>query len=203
MRRTALVTAALAAVLAVSAAIAAPPPGKGSEKAQEKAAGAAAKAQEKAAAKAAKATSCKPKVAFVLKGTYVSGSADASGVGSFAMQVTKANKHGRAFAGKQATIKTDASTKIRRAGKATLADLKAGDRLNVHVRGCKGADPATLELVAKRVVAKRPGGEAGTTTGTTTTGTTTTGTTTTGTTTTGTTGTTTTTTTGTTTTTTP
>ena len=189
MRLKAFLTAALVAALAVSVAVAAPPPGKGNEKA----AGAAAKGQEKAAAKAAgkaAATSCKPTVSFVLKGTYVSGSADAAGVGSFAMQVTKANKHARFFAGKQATVKTDAATKVRRAGKAKLADLKAGDRLNVHVRACKRADAATLELLAKHVVAQGAKSSTDTDTGTTTTGTTettTTGTTTTGTTTTGTT----------------
>lgn len=184
MRLKALLTAAVVAAAAVSVAVAAPPPGKG--KGQEQAAKAQAKAEAKTAkaeAKAARAA-CKPTVSFVLKGTYVSGAADAAGAGSFAMQVTQANKHARSYAGKQATVKTDAATKIRRQGKAKLADLQAGDRLNVHVRACKRADAATLELLAKQVVAQGAKSEPGTTTGTTTTGTTTTGTTTTGTTTT-------------------
>jgi hypothetical protein len=175
MRLKALSTVALVSALAVSVAAAAPPPGIGQEKAaagQAKAAEARAKAQgAAAAAKAARAAQCRPHVMLVLKGTYVSGTADATGVGSFAMEVTRANRHGRLLAGKQATVLTDAATKVRRQGKATLSALQAGDRLNVHVRACKRADVATLQLLAKHVIAAPA---RTTTTETTTTGTTTT-----------------------------
>src|SRR5881409_3871487 len=61
---------------------------------------------------------CKPNVAFVLNGTFVSAGAD----GSFTMKVTHANHHARGL-GATATVGTDAKTRIRKNGKnATLAD---------------------------------------------------------------------------------
>jgi hypothetical protein len=90
---------------------------------------------------------CRPKVSFILKGTLTS-----PGDTSFHMNVTKANRHGRAFLGDREITVND-KTKFRRKGHATMADLVAGDRLKVQVRGCKHGDPATMELLAKRVVA--------------------------------------------------
>ena len=90
---------------------------------------------------------CRPKVSFILKGTLTS-----LGDGSFHMDVLKANRHGRAFLGDHEITVND-RTKFRRMGHATMADLVAGDRLKVQVRGCKRGDPATMELLAKRVVA--------------------------------------------------
>ncbi len=90
---------------------------------------------------------CRPRVSFILKGTLT-----ALGTDSFDMNVTKANRHGRAFRGAH-TITVDDHTKIRRMGQAALTDLVAGDRLKVQVRGCKHGDPQTMELLAKRVVA--------------------------------------------------
>jgi len=90
---------------------------------------------------------CRPKVSFILKGTFTS-----LGTDSFQMNVTHANRHGRAFLGDR-EIKFSDSTRFRRMGHATPADLVQGDHLKVQVRGCKHADPATMELLAKRVVA--------------------------------------------------
>jgi hypothetical protein len=90
---------------------------------------------------------CRPKVSFILKGTLTS-----LGDTSFHMDVVKANRHGRAFLGDREVTVND-MTKFRRKGHATMADLVAGDRLKVQVRGCKRSDPATMELLAKRVVA--------------------------------------------------
>ena len=101
-------------------------------------------------AKGKDASACKPNVAFVLNGTFVSAAAD----GSFSMTVTHANHHAKAL-GSPVTIATDAKTTVRKNGtKVTVADLVAGDRLNVQARGCKNAPAGTAQtLVAKRVVA--------------------------------------------------
>jgi hypothetical protein len=90
---------------------------------------------------------CRPKVSFILKGTLTS-----TGTDSFHMNVMHANRHGRAFMGDR-EIKVNDTTRFRRMGPATMAELVLGDRLKVQVRGCKHADPATMELLAKRVVA--------------------------------------------------
>jgi hypothetical protein len=90
---------------------------------------------------------CRPKVSFILKGTLTS-----LGDTSFHMNVTRANRHGRALLGDREITVND-KTKFRRKGHAAMADLVAGDRLKVQVRGCKAGDPTALELLAKRVVA--------------------------------------------------
>lgn len=191
MRFKALLAALFVAGLAVSVAVAHPPPGKGKKKDAVTAASSTSTTETDGAE-----PGCKPKVSFILKGDYVSGTSD-----SFAMNVKQANKHGRQFVGKQVTVKVDASTNVKRRGKATLSSLQAGDKLVVHVRACKAkkgeaAAASAPELYAKKVDAKGPKGEkkgdddddsTTTTTGTTSTGTTTTATTTTTTTTTSTT----------------
>ena len=68
------------------------------------------------------------------------------------MNVTKSNRHGRAFRGDREITVND-HTRFRRMGHATMADLAAGDRLKVQVRGCKHGDLATMGLLAKRVAA--------------------------------------------------
>ncbi len=94
---------------------------------------------------------CKAPRAVVLFGTFV-----AAGDGSFTMDVTKANAPGRKLAGKKAfAVKVDAKTKFVRGGAAAkLADLVAGDRLNVRASLCKAADVEKAEILARRVVAK-------------------------------------------------
>jgi hypothetical protein len=172
MNLKALLMALFVAGLVASFAVAAPPPGKGKGKeesastatststtdVQDKRKG---KGKQKGEAAVTGAT-CKPVVTFVLKGEFVSGSADAEGAGSFVMEVKQSNAHGWHLRGEEVTVHVDAKTKIRRRGRAELSDLEVGDRLNVHVRACKktageGAGTtdaaAAPKLVAKQVVA--------------------------------------------------
>jgi hypothetical protein len=118
---------------------------------------------------------CRPTISIILKGLYVSGSADATGAGSFTMDVKRANHHGKALAGTQATITVDSNTKYRRNGHAKLSDFLTGDRLKVQVRACKQTS-GTPALLAKRIVghAATTGGDETTSTETETTETTTT-----------------------------
>jgi hypothetical protein len=99
------------------------------------------------------ATTCKPKISVILKGTFVSG-----GGSSFTMNVTHSNFHGRDLVGSPLTLTVDAKTTFRRNGHAELADFKADDRLNVQARACKEQKNATqapaappIALLAKRV----------------------------------------------------
>ena len=119
--------------LAVSSAVAAPPEGKGKPRTGE---------------------SCKPKIAVVLKGTLTSASTT-----SLSMNVTGANRWGRAYkdAG-TASVTLDTKTKVRGGGMKTvadlLADLKAGDRVRVQARVCKDdlKDDAKPQLTASKVI---------------------------------------------------
>ena len=130
-----LVLAGLAvAGLAVSSAVAAPPAGKGKPRTGE---------------------GCKPKIAVVLKGTLVSASAN-----SLSMNVTGANRWGRAYkSAGTASVTLDTKTNVRGGGMKTiadlLADLKAGDRVLVQARVCKDdlKDPnAKPQLTASKVI---------------------------------------------------
>ena len=130
-----LVLASLAvAGLAVSSAVAAPPEGKGKPRTGE---------------------GCKPKIAVVLKGTLVSASAN-----SLSMNVTGANRWGRAYkSAGSADVKIDTKTKVRGGGMKSVADLlaklKAGDRVHVQARVCKDElkDPtAKPTLTASKVI---------------------------------------------------
>jgi hypothetical protein len=96
---------------------------------------------------------CKPNRSVVLRGTF-----GAPGAGGFAMNVLGGNRLGRSLEGKQVTVLVLDGTKIRKNGKASLADLETGDRLNVKGRGCK-LDSQAMTLVAKRVVAHSPSGD--------------------------------------------
>jgi len=178
MKLKTLLAALAVAGLAASVAIAAPPPGKaGSSDAAStgttsSTTGTATTESGKGKDKG-KGPTCKPGRSIVLKGEFVS----AGGAG-FAMTVKSGNAAAKPFVGKQMTVAVDASTRFT---KAKLADLKAGDKLQVQGYACK-ADTTALSALARRVTAKRAktGDDGTTTTGTTTTGTTTTGTTTTG-----------------------
>jgi hypothetical protein len=94
---------------------------------------------------------CKAPRGLVMKGAFVS-----AGEGTFTMDVSRTNAHGRKLSAKKGVVlKADEKTKyIRDGGSAKLADLKAGDRLNVLATLCKGADAETTELRARRVTAK-------------------------------------------------
>lgn len=185
MRFKALLATLFVAGLAVSVAVAHPPPGKGKGK-HEDATAAASTSESDGKGKRDK-SACHPTVSFILKGDYVSGTYSATGEGSFAMLVKQANKHGRQYVGMQVTIEVGAYTKVKRRGKATVSQLAAGDKLVVHVRGCKAkkgdvAAASAPKLYAKHVNAKGPKANDGdsdddATTTTSTTGTTTTSTT--------------------------
>jgi hypothetical protein len=129
-----LVVAGLAvAALAASSAVAAPPEGKGKPRTGE---------------------GCKPRVAVVLKGTLVSASAS-----SLSMNVTGANRWGRAYktAGTASATLND-KTKVRGGGMKTIADLlaklEAGDRVLVQARVCKDdlKNDAKPALTASKVI---------------------------------------------------
>jgi hypothetical protein len=139
-----LLVGLVAVVLTASSAIAAPPPGKGKPETAGKPA--------TAGKPLPSGPTCKPRVTVVLKGEITSASASSLG-----MDVTRSNRWGRAWAtAGTATValETD-STKVRRNGKATAADLLAGDRVLVQARVCKAdlAEGAMPPLTAVRVVA--------------------------------------------------
>jgi hypothetical protein len=123
--------------LAVSSAVAAPPEGKGKPRTGE---------------------GCKPKIAVVLKGTLVSASAS-----SLSMNVTGANRWGRAYknAG-TASVTLDTKTKVRGGGMKSIADLledlEAGDRVHVKARVCKDdlKDPAAKPALTASMVVGHP-----------------------------------------------
>ena len=119
--------------------------------------------QEQSAA--ASVRPCKAPRKAVLKGTFVA----ASGETGFTMDVTKANAHGRKLAGKKGfAVAVDAKSKFTRDdASAKLADLVAGDRLNVQAVLCKGADAEAASFLARRVVARpaEAAAESGTPTG--------------------------------------
>ena len=141
------ITALFVAGVASSVAVAkGPPPGKG--KKAETASSTTTTSRGKGKAKKSSAT-CRPNVTFVLKGEFVgsgaaapAGPVPASGgtapaiLGTFQLEVDRANNHGRTYVGKTVTISVDAKTKFKRRGHAKLADFEAGDLLNVHVRAC-------------------------------------------------------------------
>jgi len=93
---------------------------------------------------------CHPKRAAVLVGDFVS-----AGDASFAMTVDGGNRVGKKLYGKQVTVNVTDGTKLRRSGKATLADLEAGDLLLVQGKACK-LDATALTFVAKKVVVLSP-----------------------------------------------
>ena len=145
-RLTILLGLFAAGLAAASFAAAGAPPGRGHGKHDSTSAG---------TTTAAAATTCRPMVSTILKGTFT-----AAGGSGFTMNVTHANHHGQKLLGAQ-TITVDDRTKFRRNGPAALADFVAGDRLLVQARTCKarhGADApaagaaAAAPLLAKRVV---------------------------------------------------
>ena len=122
---------------------------------------------------AKKAEKCKPAKKIVVTGEFV-----AAATGGFAMKVTGGNKAAKPWKGKQATVLVDDKTRFN-GKKKGLADIAAGDRVNVQGYSCK-ADVAAGSLLARKVTSKAPKGaddeedDDTTTTSTTTTTTTTT-----------------------------
>ena len=132
MKMKFLLVGMVSAILGVSAAVAAPPPGKGKP--------------------SATGEGCKPKVTVVLKGTL----AATPTASELSVNVTKANRHGRAYvAASPVTVTVNLATKVRRQGKKALADLQSTDRVLVQARVCKAdlAEGLTPALTASKVVA--------------------------------------------------
>ena len=131
MKAKILLVGLVSALVVVSSAVAVPPPGKGKP--------------------APTGDGCKPKVTVVLKGTLASASAT-----TLSVTVTRGNRWARAYVSAgTASVAVDATTKVRKQGKKTLADLVTGDRVLVQARVCKAdlAEAATPALTAVRVVA--------------------------------------------------
>ena len=134
MKLKALILALFLAGVASSFALAGPPPSKGTND-----------ASSTGTTTQAAAPACKPHVSFILKGTVESVAAD-----SFTMHAAGGNSHFRKLKlTNPVNVVVDAKTRFN--GHRKLADLKAEDRVNVQVRGCKKADAATFVLLAKRV----------------------------------------------------
>ena len=133
-----LLVGVMAASLAASAAIAAPPPGKGKP--------------ETAGKPSTTGPTCKPMVTVVLKGTI-----DTASANSLSVDVTSANRWGRAYVpGTGLTTVGVDNTKVRRNGNTTpAAGLLKGDWVLVQARACKAALAADAipPLTATRVVA--------------------------------------------------
>jgi len=100
---------------------------------------------------AKKAEKCKPSKKVVVTGEFV-----AAGAGGFALKVNGGNKPAKAWKGKQATVLVDDKTRFN-GKKHKLADLAAGDRVNVQGYACK-ADVAAGTLLARKVTTKAPKG---------------------------------------------
>jgi hypothetical protein len=100
---------------------------------------------------AKKAEKCRPSKKIVVTGEFV-----AAGAGGFALKVSGGNKHAKAWKSKQATVLVDDKTKFN-GKKRKLADLAAGDRVNVQGYACK-ADVAAGTLLARKVTTKGPKG---------------------------------------------
>lgn len=100
---------------------------------------------------AKKAERCRPSKKVVVTGEFV-----AAGAGGFALKVSGGNKPAKAWKGKQATVLVDDKTRFN-GKKHKLADLAAGDRVNVQGFACK-ADVAAGTLLARKVTTKAPKG---------------------------------------------
>jgi hypothetical protein len=104
---------------------------------------------------------CRPRVKVVLRGTLAND--PAAGDTSLQLNVTKANRHGRAYvsAAQPMTVNVDAKTKIRRKAQGsdpskTFESLAMGDQVKLDAKACKAdlANGATPALTARHVLAK-------------------------------------------------
>ena len=149
MKLKALLLALFTAGFAVSIAVAASPATveKGKPTVSTATDGTATSEAKKGKGHAKKAEKCKPAKKIVATGEFV-----AAGAGGFAMKVTGGNKSAKPWKNKQATVLVDDKTRFR-GKKRKLADLAAGDRLNVQGYACK-ADVAEGTLLARKVTSK-------------------------------------------------
>jgi hypothetical protein len=97
---------------------------------------------------------CRPRVGIYVRGELVSVDAEA---GMFTVAVNKANRHGKRFLDEEATFKLAKKGKIRKHGRAALADLKPGMLVKVKGRACRSEirdENETPDLYAKHVKVK-------------------------------------------------
>jgi hypothetical protein len=104
---------------------------------------------------------CKPRVKVVLKGTLANDPAE--GDTSFQVNVTKSNRHGRAYvlAAQPLTVNVDAMTKVRRkapdsAPAKTLDSLAMDDIVKFGAKACKAdlKNGGTPDLTARHLKAR-------------------------------------------------
>ena len=136
MRLKAVLVAVLIGAVTASFAAAAPPPGRGNP---GLALGTPTPVASSFGAESRSPREGRSRAIVVLQGEFVSGSADASGAGSFVLLVQRASKHGRSLRGRQVTVEVDGRTRYGRRGEAAHADLNAEDRVVVHARAARGA----------------------------------------------------------------
>jgi hypothetical protein len=98
---------------------------------------------------------CKPAVAVILTGTLAANGAAAPS--TLSVTVTGGNHFAAAYkkATQPVSVSITSTTRINRQGDHNPADLKSGDRVNVHARTCEAdlANGATPALTATRVTA--------------------------------------------------
>jgi hypothetical protein len=150
MRLKAVLVAVLIGAVTASFAAAAPPPGRGNP---GLALGPPTPVASSFGGESRSMREGRSRAIVVLQGEFVSGSADASGAGSFVLLVERASRYGRSLRGRQATIDVDRRTTFGRRGEAALVDLRADDRIVVHARAARRAD-GTLQLLARLVLAR-------------------------------------------------
>jgi hypothetical protein len=144
-----LVLALVTALLGASAAFAHDNPGKGKPNTRP--------------GKPTSGPNCRPRVMVVLRGTLAND--PAAGDTSFQLNVTKANRHGRAYvsAPQPITVNVDAKTKFRRKAEGsaptkTLESLAMNDMVKLQAKACKAdlANGGTPDLTARHVKARPP-----------------------------------------------
>jgi hypothetical protein len=150
MRLKAVLVAVLLAAVAASVAAAAPPPGRGNP---GLALGTPTPVASSFGGESRSPRAGRSRALVVLRGEFVSGSADGSGAGSFVLLVERASRHGRSLRGRQVTVEVDGRTRFRGSGEVALADLSADDRIAVHARAARRAD-GTLRLLARLVLVR-------------------------------------------------
>jgi hypothetical protein len=151
MKLKALLLALFTAGFAVSIAVAASPATleQGKPSVSTSTDGTTTSEAKKGKGHAKKAAACKPAKKIVATGEFV-----AAGGGGFAMKVLGGNKAAKAWKDKQATVLVDDKTRFN-GKKRKLADLVAGDRVNVQGYSCK-ADAVAGSLLARKVTSKAP-----------------------------------------------
>lgn len=158
MKKSAFAVALALAGLAASAALATPPPGKNKHETSTNTSTTTTTVTTNShkGKPNVEGQGCRPSVAVILRGTLAADGAAAPT--TLSVNVTGGNHASRAYrppAAQPVSVAVTTSTRVNRRGDHNPADLKSGDRVNIHARACRadlkgGGAPA---LTAKRVVA--------------------------------------------------